>query len=143
MIGRRLPAQLLPESLMNGTKTRGTPYVGAVAIYLLLVLIAAVLAMGIAAAYRESQAVASAYARQAEFKQLGADLARGSDYLTDEVRKYAQFGDRTHYDNYWREVQVTRTRDRVVERLRALHAPEEELQLLEQAQQNSDTLIAT
>ena len=56
--------------------------------------------------------------RQAEFKQLGIDLADASDYLTDEVRSYVQFGERVHYDNYWREVRETRTRDRVVQRLR-------------------------
>src|SRR5205814_10288920 len=86
---------------------------------------------------------AHAYQRQVKFKEHAAQLARGSDYRTDEVRRYAQFGDRTHYDNYWREVNVTRSRDRAVEGLQQLRAPPSELALLEQAKQNSDTLIHT
>ncbi|MNW48728.1 hypothetical protein D3C74_261080 [compost metagenome] len=38
-----------------------------------------------------------------------------------------QFGDKVHYDNYWREVDETKTRDHVVERLTELGAPKEEL----------------
>ena len=55
---------------------------------------------------------------QAEFKKLGDDLGNASDYLTNEARRYVQFGDKEHYDNYWREVKETKTRDRVVARLR-------------------------
>ena len=87
---------------------------------------------------RESLAIK----RQAEFKQLGIDLAAASDYLTNEVRYYVQFGDRVHYDNYWREVRETRTRDRVVQRLRELGAPQAEIELIELAKRNSDALIA-
>jgi methyl-accepting chemotaxis protein len=128
---------------MNAGKSSDSLSFGALGVYGVLLAVAAVLAAAIYFSYTESQAVADAYARQAEFKQLGADLARASDYLTDEVRKYAQFGERVHYDNYWREVRETQTRDRVVARLRALGAPAEELQLIEQAKRNSDALIAT
>lgn len=78
---------------------------------------------------------------QAEFKQLGIDLSNSSDYLTNEVRSFVQFGDKVHYDNYWKEVNETKTRDHVVERLKALGAPNEELDLIEQSKQNSDSLI--
>ncbi|MGC5325991.1 methyl-accepting chemotaxis protein [Brevibacillus sp. SYSU BS000544] len=79
---------------------------------------------------------------QAELKQLGIDLANASDYLTNEARRYSVFGDKKHFDNYWREVNETKTRDRVVARLIELHAPQEELDLIQQAKQNSDALIA-
>jgi methyl-accepting chemotaxis protein len=81
--------------------------------------------------------------RQAIFRQLGIDLANASDFLTNEARRYVQFGAKVHFDNYWREVKETRTRDRVVARLRELNAPQEELDLIEQAKNNSDALIAT
>ncbi|MEQ8395505.1 methyl-accepting chemotaxis protein [Thalassobaculum sp.] len=84
-----------------------------------------------------------ALARQAEFKQLGNDLARASDYLTDEARRYVQFGDKRHLDNYWHEVKKTKTRDRVVSRLKELGAPQAEIDLIEQAKKNSDALIKT
>ncbi|WP_025028475.1 methyl-accepting chemotaxis protein [Caldalkalibacillus mannanilyticus] len=80
---------------------------------------------------------------QAEFKQLGIDLANASDYLTNEARRYVQFGDKVHYDNYWREVNETQTRDRVVNRLIELNAPKEELDFIELAKKNSDALIRT
>jgi methyl-accepting chemotaxis protein len=84
-----------------------------------------------------------ALARQSEFKQLGLDLAAASDYLTNEARRYVQFGDQRHYDNYWREVNETKTRDRVVTRLEELGAPQAELDLIETAKNNSDALIQT
>lgn len=80
---------------------------------------------------------------QAEFKQLGIDLGNASDYLTNEARRYVQFGEKVHYDNYWKEVNETKTRDKVVNRLKELNAPKEELDLIEKAKNNSDALIAT
>lgn len=81
--------------------------------------------------------------RQAEFKQLGIDLANSSDYLTNEVRAFVQFGDKVHYDNYWKEVNETKTREHVVERLTALGAPKEELDLISQSKEISDALVKT
>ncbi|WP_158289704.1 methyl-accepting chemotaxis protein [Paenibacillus flagellatus] len=84
-----------------------------------------------------------AVSRQAEFKQLGIDLVDASKYLTDQARRYAQFGEKVYYDNYWREVNETKNRDRVVARLKQLNAPQNELDLIEQSKSKSDTLIAT
>ncbi|MBM7869007.1 methyl-accepting chemotaxis protein [Clostridium pascui] len=80
---------------------------------------------------------------QAESKQLGIDLVNASDYLTNEARIYVQFGEKKHYDNYWKEVNEIRTRDKVVQRLKELNAPKDELNLIEKAKQNSDALIKT
>ena len=79
--------------------------------------------------------------RKTEFKELGIALANGSDYLTDEVRRYVQFGDKVHFDNYWREVNETKSRDKAVIRLKELNAPEEELALVEKSKSISDNLI--
>ncbi len=83
----------------------------------------------------------AALARAAEFKQLGLDLAKASDYLTDEVRFYTVTGQKKHLDNYWREVKETKSRDRVVTRLKELGAPADELGLIDQAKNSSDALI--
>ncbi|WJR81367.1 methyl-accepting chemotaxis protein [Bradyrhizobium sp. NP1] len=83
----------------------------------------------------------TALTRQAEFKQLGLDLASASDYLTDEARRYTVTAQKKHFDNYWREVKETKSRDRVVARLNALGASAEELALIDQAKASSDTLI--
>ena len=84
-----------------------------------------------------------AVSRQAEFKQLGLDLANASDFLTNEARRYSIFGEKEHYDAYWREVNETKTRDRVVARLTELGAPANELALIAKAKANSDALIQT
>ena len=79
--------------------------------------------------------------RKAEFKELGIAIVNGSNYLTDEVRRYVQFGDKVHFDNYWREVNETKSRDKAVIRLKELNAPEEELELVEKSKSISDNLI--
>ncbi|GCD10228.1 methyl-accepting chemotaxis protein [Clostridium tagluense] len=80
---------------------------------------------------------------QVIFKQLGLDLADASNYLTDQARRYVIDGDKTFYDNYWKEVNETKTRDRVVTKLKELNAPQAELDLIEKAKNNSDALIKT
>ncbi len=105
----------------------------------LTVLMASALFLSSDATREEREAMA----RQTELVQLGRDLAAASDYLTNEARRYTIFGDSQHHDNYWREVNETRTRDRVVERLVELGTPQAELDLIEEAKNNSDALIAT
>ncbi|MER2107902.1 MAG: methyl-accepting chemotaxis protein [Solibacillus sp.] len=77
-----------------------------------------------------------------EMEVLATQLQGASDYLTNEVRAYAQFGDQQHYENYWREVNETKTRDMVVQRLQELNVPSELLDLVELAQTNSNNLIS-
>ncbi len=90
---------------------------------------------------RSSTAYQVATRQQAEFRQLGIDLANASDYLTDQARRYVQFGEKIYYENYWREINEGRMRQRVVSRLQELGAPQNELDLLEQAKRNSDVLL--
>ncbi|HYD70681.1 methyl-accepting chemotaxis protein [Azospirillum sp.] len=92
-------------------------------------------------ANRAADAERQATLEQAEYKQLAFDLANASDHLTNEARRYTVFGDKRHFDAYWREVKETKTRDRVVQRLTELGAPQNELNLIEEAKRKSDTLI--
>jgi methyl-accepting chemotaxis protein len=110
--------------------------------YTVFAVVAVVIGSAIHLTSARNGAVQDAYVLQAELKELGIRLADASDYLTDEVRRYAQFGDRAHYDNYWREVNETKTREQVVSRLGELGATDTELGLLEQAKASSDALIA-
>lgn len=81
--------------------------------------------------------------RQIEFMELGQQLTDASDYLTDKAKSYVQFGEKVYYDEYWKEIEETKTRERVVERLKELGALDEELAFIEKAQQNSDALVKT
>ena len=78
-----------------------------------------------------------------ELNSIGQQLAQGSDYLTDEIRRYVQFGNRIHYENFWREVNVTRSRDKAVEKLKELKVLPSELSYIEKAKEYSDNLIKT
>ena len=64
-----------------------------------------------------------------------------SSYLTTEVRAYASNGDRTHYDNYWNEVNVAKNREKNLELARANGLRANELQLFEEIAQISNDLI--
>ena len=46
-----------------------------------------------------------------------SDLQAGSDYLTEQVRCYAETGERGYLDNYFEEAEVTRQRDNAVARI--------------------------
>lgn len=81
--------------------------------------------------------------RRTEFKQLGIDLADASDYLTDEARKFAVTRKIIHLQRYWEEINVTKTRDKVISRLQELNSPKEELELLAKAKKYSDALVDT
>ncbi|MTH54909.1 HAMP domain-containing protein [Bacillus mangrovi] len=114
---------------------------------MLRVIILSVIILSAAGAGSLTMLVASmiqrgeAFDRQYEYLSLSADLRGASDYLTNEVRNYAQFGEKEHFDNYWREVNETKTRDRVVSRLKELDTPEALLSLVEEAKQKSDALV--
>lgn len=81
-----------------------------------------------------------AIATQASFKQLGLDLSDASDFLTSQARSYVQYGEKKYYDAYMEEVEVTKTRERVVSELNRLEAPQNELNLVEKAAEFSHTL---
>lgn len=81
--------------------------------------------------------------RQLELMQLGNELIDASELLTNEVREYVQFGDSENYDNYWKEINETKTMENVLKRLKELDIPEEELELVEQAVKSSDALKET
>ncbi|WP_245850805.1 methyl-accepting chemotaxis protein [Paenibacillus herberti] len=80
--------------------------------------------------------------QEAEYKQLSLELLEASDYLTEQARHYTIDGEKEHYDSYWNEVKETRTRDKVVARLKELGAPPEELVLIQQSKDSSDNIIA-
>ena len=74
---------------------------------------------------------------------LGQELADASDYLTGEVRAYAETEDIAHLENYWNEVLAARRRDTVIQTLESYRLPDGEAALLAQAKRSSDLLIDT
>lgn len=76
-----------------------------------------------------------------ESKLLSIEFQGASDYLTNEMRSYTQFGEKKFHDNYMKEVNETKTRDGVLERLKELKVPSELLELIELANQKSNDLV--
>jgi methyl-accepting chemotaxis protein len=74
--------------------------------------------------------------------ELSIQLQAASSYLTDQVRAYTQYGETEFYDNYWKEVNETKTRDKVTAEFKKLNVPADMLKLVEEAEQNSNTLVA-
>lgn len=79
---------------------------------------------------------------QRALENLGRQLAAGSDYLTHEIRMYVQFGDLRNYQNFWEEVNHTRSRE-VLEDLIRLKALPEEIEFIRKSKAYSDHLIKT
>jgi methyl-accepting chemotaxis protein len=84
-----------------------------------------------------------AVAKQLEYRELGESMSHASDVLTNEARAYSVSASGDHLAAYWREVNVTKTRDHAVARLKELGARPDELALVEQAKRNSDALVNT
>lgn len=96
--------------------------------------------------YRANSAVSSersALSRQADSLDAVDQLNAASDFLTNKARQYAVTEDKKYLDEYWNEINVTKTRDKAVATLDALGATDQELGLIEKAKANSDTLVGT
>ncbi|MBS7007314.1 ATP-binding protein [Anaerostipes sp.] len=80
---------------------------------------------------------------QLRFQNSSQKLSDTSDYLTEEVRKFVVTGKLTYMKNYWREVKITKSREKAMEAFDASSVPAKEIQLLKTAKNNSDLLIST
>lgn len=80
----------------------------------------------------EQKEVASGYADA---------FVNASTYLTNEVRSYVATGNRIHYDNYWREVNTDKNREKSVDGLKECGISAEEERLISEIQSLSDGLV--
>ncbi|GAA4716889.1 methyl-accepting chemotaxis protein [Brevibacillus fulvus] len=78
---------------------------------------------------------------QTEMKNLALQLTQSIQYMVDEARKYSIFGETEHYDNFVRELNETKTREKVLEQFTQMHAPEAELALIKETIELSDGLV--
>ena len=69
------------------------------------------------------------------------EFASASGYLTDEVRAYAATGDRSHYDNYWYEVNTAQNRENNMAIMKEIGLSDEELAFVDRASTTSNNLI--
>lgn len=77
---------------------------------------------------------------QIELDYLGKDLQEASDYLTEQAQRHVQFGEKIYLDNYWTEVNQTKTREKVIQRLEELGVSQEDFEILNKAAEVSGNL---
>lgn len=90
---------------------------------------------------RERQAEALAYRRQRQATDQLARFLDGTRLLTFSAQSFAATADPVFARAYWREVDVTRSRDESTQALFALSLTEAESNLIAQAKARSDALI--
>jgi len=90
--------------------------------------------------HREAQMRAQAVEKEALL--AAGRLRAGSDRLTGAVRSYAATGDPRFRDEFRRELEIDRSRDRALETLQSLGLLPEEVELVERAKRSSDALVS-
>ncbi|SOC25707.1 methyl-accepting chemotaxis protein [Ureibacillus xyleni] len=76
-----------------------------------------------------------------ELTLLAVQLHDATNYLSTEIKSYAQFGDKVHHDNYLREMNETKTREKIISQLQEHHIPNNLLDLANEYIKNSNELI--
>jgi len=115
-------------------------------VWLLIAMVGILVALLIAAMtylWTQSLRLEEAYAKETALHALSVDMRAASDLLTSEAREYVVSGDTTHLENYWNEVDVTKTSDLVLRRAAENGAAADEIGLLETARRNREALATT
>jgi len=106
--------------------------------YNLLLLLCMVSSWYLKQSLRQEETLSNTYMSARKF---GYDLLLSSHYLTDQVRKFSVQLDMSYYENYWKEVEIARTREAVVKGMRSFDRPAAEFDHLYKAKWFSDKLI--
>lgn len=110
-------------------------------------VVSVLLMIGLFACVRSASVALSELQERVSHANETRDLARtvqnASDLLTQEVRMFSVSRDRKHERRYWKEIEVTDSRGKSVERLRELGVPQRIFDLLDKASANSDALVST
>ena len=110
-----------------------------------IIIVACILSLALLAStlntmrgYKEMQEATERYVLS---EQDASMLQSGSDYLTAQVRAFVMTGEKVNLDNYLKEVQVTKRRDRAVESIETLLADDVSNRYLSDALTYSNELI--
>ncbi len=78
-----------------------------------------------------------------DLQDAASSLMSASDYLTEEARSYAVLGDRVHLDNYFREAEEDRRREKALAHMESSLPDSEALAALKGAMEESVSLMGT
>ena len=82
-----------------------------------------------------------AYSNQLQYRTLASDLGNYSEYLTNEVRKFAATKDIKYFENYWDEARHQMHREKIIAQIEETDSLPSEERRLELAKYYSDTLM--
>ncbi|WP_440897948.1 methyl-accepting chemotaxis protein [Amphibacillus sp. Q70] len=104
-----------------------------------IAIIASVLSMvGLNYAVDEEREVTET---QLELERQANMLQAASDYLTEQIQNYVQYGEAKYANDYWHEVNEVQRREQAIARLEELGVSDSHFQILEQAQSESNGLV--
>lgn len=78
-----------------------------------------------------------------EYEQVSQTLLKTSDYMTEAVRNFVVTDDFGYLDDYWKEVQINKNREKVIEKLNTMKLSESEKRNVSLAKEYSDYLMDT
>ena len=119
---------------MDQSKVVGILSISCIAI--LVFFITAIASVNIA-----NRSLNTAYEDLYDLNNYAVAFGDASEYLTAEVRAYAASSDPIHYDNYWREVNTDKNREKNIEKAKEIGLADDELRLLEEISSISNSLI--
>lgn len=82
----------------------------------------------------------NAFQNRVELQKLGDQLASTSDFLENEIRSYVQYGEISYLNSYKKEINETKTTEKVVKRLKELNAPSDLMTVVNNANKASNTI---
>ena len=109
--------------------------------YIVMAVLAIVTVIAVTFMFRASGDTKTAQDTQMRSLAAAAQMSGGSARLTSTVRGYVVTGDRDWLNQYWTEVNETKSRDKAIETLVQLGTPQSELDLIDQAGKNSAGLV--
>ena len=130
----------LKKKLKLKDKWKKSSYITGV-ILLLAVVQMAMIFDGVWLQKSSAETLQEAYSNQITYRTLAYDLRKYSDYLTNEVRKFAVTQDLQYFENYWDEVKHQMHREKIIAQIEAADIPASEEHSLELAKYYSDTLM--
>ena len=68
-----------------------------------------------------------------ELVQLTNQFLNASDYLTNQIKAFTVTAYPKHLDNYWREVDISKNREKIIDRIRQFKNLVEEINLISES----------
>ncbi|MDO5698077.1 MAG: methyl-accepting chemotaxis protein [Dermatophilus congolensis] len=109
--------------------------------YILMAVLGVAAILAVTFMLRSTSEVRSVQNARLESFTAAEQLRGGSALLTNTVRGYVVTGDRNWLNQYWAEINETKSRDKAIQSLTEMGTPAEELALIEQAGTNSTGLV--